>query len=255
MSSKPEKLFDADNSRRLRERLPLSLPVRVRCRESLEREWVEYSRLIDVTPFGARFTTAHANEVGRLLHLSLPMPRPLRCYDHAEEQYRTWAIVRSVKTIKPPAKATLSSAVRYEIGVAFIGNRKPASYDLDPTTRYEVAAQGETGMWRLTEIKQPSRAAVVPRDETRHQMAYDVLIEVADVDGNVEACEETVTEDISRRGAAVFTTLKLERGRFVRLTDRARNISIVAVVRACRTGSNGIRRLHLEFVDNQFPID
>ena len=44
-----------DKSKRLRERVKLALPVRVQCRESAEHEWVEMSRLIDVTPFGARF--------------------------------------------------------------------------------------------------------------------------------------------------------------------------------------------------------
>ena len=55
-----------DKSKRLRERVKLALPVRVQCRESAEHEWVEMSRLIDVTPFGARFVLTHPTERGRL---------------------------------------------------------------------------------------------------------------------------------------------------------------------------------------------
>ena len=77
----------------MRERLELSLPVRVFGRESADMDWVETTRLIDVTPFGARFPLTHPTEPGRLLHLTLPMPRQLRCFDHVEDQYRVWALV------------------------------------------------------------------------------------------------------------------------------------------------------------------
>src|SRR5215216_3773601 len=87
--------FDG-KSRRMRERLELSLPVRVFGRESEDMDWVETTRLIDVTPFGARFPLTHPTEPGRLLHLTLPMPRQLRCFDHVEDQYRVWALVRNV---------------------------------------------------------------------------------------------------------------------------------------------------------------
>src|SRR5919112_6867564 len=87
---------ESDKSKRLRERIKLALPVRVVCRESAGHEWIEMSRLVDVTPFGARFVLTHPTETGRLLHLTLPMPRQLRCFDHIEDQYRVWALVRHV---------------------------------------------------------------------------------------------------------------------------------------------------------------
>ena len=82
-----------DKSKRMRERIKLALPVRVQCRESAGLEWTEMSRLIDVTPFGARFPLTRPIERGRLLHLTLPMPRQLRCFDHADDQYRVWALI------------------------------------------------------------------------------------------------------------------------------------------------------------------
>src|ERR671939_1204505 len=105
------KKFDG-KSRRRRERLELSLPVRVFGRESEDYEWVEHTRLLDVTPFGVRFAISRPTEPGRLLHLTLPMPRQLRCFDHVEDQYRVWMLVRNMRTIE----ATNDKPARYEVG-------------------------------------------------------------------------------------------------------------------------------------------
>ena len=81
------------------------------------------------------------------------------------------------------------------------------------------------------------------------------MIEVLDEKGQVGAKETTVTENISRRGAAVFTTLDITRGRFVRVTSVQYQIAVIAAVRARRVGANGIPRLHLEFVDKRWPLE
>jgi hypothetical protein len=239
-------------SQRLRERLKLTLPVRVHCRESAEHEWVELSRLVDVTPFGARFLLTHPVERGRLLHLTLPMPRQLRCFDHIEDQYRVWAVVCRVTT--SPEFGAGGGDIRFEVGVAFTGKRPPASYAKEPATLYEVdASSGEGNLWGVREVERPSAS---PRSEqTRLQMAVPVRLEVFDVEGRVTASEQTVTENISPRGAAVWTTLKVERGRFVRLTSTEPGLAVVAAVRASRTGADGIPRLHLEFIDRQWPLE
>jgi hypothetical protein len=244
--------FDG-KSRRMRERLELSLPVRVQCRESEDHEWVELTRLIDVTPFGARFSIARPTEPGRLLHLTLPMPRQLRCFDHVEQQYRVWALVRNIKAI-----ITQGSAVpRFEVGVAFVGKRPPVSFETDPTRRYDVATQGDGGLWNVQEAERTGQhvPSSDPRPETRHHLPVDVMIEMFDEKGEVAASERTVTENISRRGAAVFTTLEVGRGRFVRLTSVQYKISVIAAVRARRAGVDKITRLHLEFVDRQWPLE
>jgi hypothetical protein len=245
--------FDG-KSRRIRERLELSLPVRVFGRVSEGHDWVEKSRLIDVTPFGARFAITRPTEPGRLLHLTMPMPRQLRCFDHVEDQYRVWALVRNIKMIE----GATDEAARYEVGVAFIGKRPPDSFEIDPATRYEVAASvTETGLWSIAEQEQATRDVTpdAPRPETRHHIPIEVIVEALDETGNVSSRETTVTENISRRGAAVFTSLDVDRGRYVRVTSAQYQISVIAAVRGRRTGENGIPRLHLEFVDKQWPLD
>src|SRR6185312_10705408 len=120
--------------KRIRERLELQLPVRVRCRETADLEWTEVTRLSDVTPFGAGFALKRPVEKGRLLHMTIPMPRQLRVFDHVEDQYRVWALVRYIKQF--PAKP--NTPPQFEVGVAFIGKRAPKSYEEDPSKRYEI---------------------------------------------------------------------------------------------------------------------
>ena len=245
----------AGKSRRLRERLELPLPIRVYGQESATHDWVEVTRLADVTPFGARFTLAHLTEPGRLLHLTMPMPRQLRCFDHIEQQYRVWALVRHLRMLAPGAE---NAVPRFELGVAFVGKHPPPSYEADPTTRYEIAAASESGLWMLREQRR-DRPVVVhpgePRPETRLNLPVEVVVEALDEKGQVVEREQTVTENLSSRGAAVFSSLAVERGRFVRLTSAQYQISVYAAVRARRTGTDGIPRLHLEFVDKRWPLE
>lgn len=251
-------------TRRIKERLKLTIPVRVLCRETPDREWVEVTRLLDVTPFGAGFTLGRITEPGRLLQLTMPMPRQLRCFDHVEDQYRVWAIVRRVQPYVQASDARVveqkTAAMRFEIGVGFIGKHAPASYVKDPTTRYEIApSPTEAGLWEVHEKSTPDVDAThttTPRSgETRLQMPVEVIVEVIDERGETGKREQTVTENISRRGAAVLTSLDIERGSFVRLTSARLQLSVFAAVRARRTGLDGIARLHLEFIDRLWPLE
>lgn len=242
-------------SRRLRERIKLALPVRVHGREADGREWMEMSRLRDVTPFGASFALTRPTERGRLLHLTMPMPRQLRCFDHIEDQYHVWALVRRVS---PGGQGGGGEPLRVEVGVAFAGKHPPASYLEDPSTRYEADdLSKESNLWSLRALaaEKGEGGAAERSEETRLQMAFNVTVEVFDDEGRVSASEQTVTENISRRGASVWTTLKVERGRFVRLTSLDHGLSIIAVVRSTRAGPDGIPRLHVEFVDQQWPLE
>src|SRR6478672_12649510 len=84
-------------SRRLRERSLVSLPVSIHGHDYDDREWHEESSIIDVTPFGARLGVNRPIARGKLLFLEMEMPRQLRCFDHAEQMYRTWALVRHLR--------------------------------------------------------------------------------------------------------------------------------------------------------------
>jgi len=117
--------------KRIRERLELKLPVRVVCRETPDFEWMEITRLQNVTPFGAGFSLKRPTEKGRILHMTIPMPRQLRVFDHAEDQYRIWALVRYMR---PSTQPETDQGV-FDVGVAFIGKRPPVSYETEPWKR------------------------------------------------------------------------------------------------------------------------
>lgn len=211
------------------------------------------SRLVDVTPFGARLRLKRPTETGRLLQLTLPMPRPLRCFDHVEDQYRVWSLVRNVKLLDPGAE----KGALVEIGVAFVGKRPPRSFEVDPARRYEIAQSStEAGLWAVKEesVESLAEAATDKPRETRHNIPIEVLIEVFAKDGTFSESEKTVTENISQHGAAVFTTLNLAPGRFVKISSEQYRTSVLGVVRTRSLGANGIARLHLEFVGSEWPL-
>src|SRR6266496_1696542 len=98
---------EKEQAKRIRERLGLKLPVRVQCRETSDFAWEEITQFIDVTPFGAGFTLKRPVEKGRLLYMTTPMPRQLRVFDHVEDQYRVWSLVRHIRTTTPPGSTSL----------------------------------------------------------------------------------------------------------------------------------------------------
>ena len=237
--------------RRIRERLELKLPVRVLCRETLDFEWVEVTRLIDVTPFGAGFTLKRPVDKGRLLHMTIPMPRQLRVFDHIEDQYKVWALVRYAIPTTPK-----DGNPSFEVGVAFVGKRPPKSYEENPSKRYEIA-ESATDIETLSEDAEDVLGPLVTgpdRVETRYNIAVDMLLEIIDEKGAVVSSENTVTENISHQGATLFTSLAIPIGRFVRLSSQQYNTTLYAAVRAASTGPDGIPRIHVQFIDREWPL-
>jgi hypothetical protein len=238
------------NWNRIRDRLELKLPVRVRCRETKDLDWSEVTRLTDVTPFGAGFTLKRPIEKGRLLHMTIPMPRQLRVFDHVEEQYRVWALVRHVK----PLVTTDGQAPQFEVGVAFIGKQAPRSYEADPSQRYDVGLSKPGNLAKVDEWVPADLEATEQRAGTRHRIPVDMLIEILNQEGKIEATEHTVTENISPKGAAIYSTLSLPVGRFIRLSSAQFKISVYAAVRGSSMGPAGIPRIHVEFIDREWPL-
>ena len=238
------------NLKRIRERLELKLPVRIRCREAVGVEWTEVTRLLDVTPFGAGFTLKRPIEKGRLLHMTIPMPRQLRTFDHVEDQYKVWALVRYVK----PLTSAESSALSFEVGVAFIGKHPPRSHEENPARRYEIGGPKPGDLNALAEWSPTELASSNQRAPTRHNIPVNMLIESFNEKGEVELKEQTVSENISETGAAIYTTLSLPVGRIIRLSSEQYKVSVYAAVRGQSMGASGVSRLHLEFIDGKWPL-
>ena len=233
--------------KRIRERLPLHLPLRVQGRETPDFAWTEMTRLTNVTPFGAGFPLKRPTEKGRLLYMTIPMPRQLRVFDHLEDQYRIWGVVRYMKLKKSDQSTT------FEVGVAFIGKRAPASYEKEPWKRYEVATAPVQALPTGEEMVKvfPSQ---YERSVTTHGIAVEMRVDMMDASGEIIQSEDTVTENISSNGATLFTTLPVPQGRFIRLTSNRQGITAFAAIRSRSTGVDGVERIHVEFIDREWPL-
>ncbi|HSI88569.1 MAG TPA: PilZ domain-containing protein [Pyrinomonadaceae bacterium] len=235
------------------QRYALSLPTRIEVKVDPNLTWTEVTRLEDISAFGAGFTLKKPVKRGRLVVISLPMPRQLRCYDHLEPQYRIWGLVRRCIPV-----STNPAAPAYAVGIAFIGKNPPGSFLDNPAKLYELTSRDDGGLWQLSEISgAPDESDLHPdlRRHTRFAIPESLLLEILDENGEVVASEVTVTENLSLGGAAVMTSFSAETGSFMRVRSDRHNISIISIVRGRRIGKDGIVRLHLEFIDHLFPLE
>lgn len=242
---------DKDN-RRI-QRYPLTLPSRIEVQVDHKFAWNEISRLEDVSAFGAALNLKRPVKRGRLIQLSVPMPRQLRCYDYLEPQYKVWSLVRRCIPLgdNPAAES-------YAIGVAFVGKNPPSSYLENPSKLYDLADREDGGLWQLIEADPNPDESDLPaylRRHTRFAIPESLLIEMLDENGDVVASEVSVTENISIGGASVFTSFDVSNGAFLRVKSPRHDLSIISIVRGRHLGADGIVRLHLEFIDHHYPLE
>ena len=230
------------------QRYSLSLPARVEVRIDNNFSWNEITRLEDVSAFGAGMNLKRPVKRGRLLVISVPMPRQLRCYDYLEPQYRIWGLVRRCVAIGDNPQAET-----YAIGIAFIGKNPPTSYQDNPAKLYDLSEREDGGLWQLREADTMPDESDLPaylRRHTRFAIPESLLLEMLDENGDVIASEVSVTENISVGGAAVFTSFDISNGAFLRVKSERHDLSIISIVRGRHVGPDGIVRLHLEFIDH-----
>ena len=241
---------DVKEDRRI-QRIGLALPIRIEGKVNQDVAWSEITRLQDVSAFGAGFVLNRPVKRGRLVALTMPMPRQLRCYDYMEPQYRIWGLVRRCIGVQR------NDADQYAIGVAFIGKHPPVSYKENPAKLYEITQLEEKGFWHIVEAPDRPDERELPKELRRHsryQIPVNVLLEILDEEGNVIEAEMTVTENISLGGASVFTSLHADVGSFIRVSSEQYDTTIISVVRGKRLGTDSIPRLHIEFIDHYFPL-
>lgn len=246
-------VINEQDNRRI-QRFPLALPARVEVRVDSKLSWDEITRLEDISAFGAGFKLKRPVKRGRLLVMSVPMPRQLRCYDYLEPQYRIWGLVRRCVPLTNGSPVAHS----YALGVAFIGKNPPAAFGDDPATLFDLATREDGGLWQLVDAEANPNEDDLPahlRRHTRFAIPESLLLEMLDENGDVAASEVSVTENLSLGGAAVFTSFNVEPGAFLRVRSERHELSIISIVRGKHIGSDGIIRLHLEFIDHMFPLE
>ena len=247
----PQRAVEKEN-RRI-QRISLPLPVRVEVKIDSKVGWNEVTRLSDVSAFGCGFQLKRPVKRGRLVLMTIPMPRQLRSFDYSEPQYRVWGVVRRCIPIERAV------APEYSVGVAFTGKAPPSGYLDHPSMLFDVARRDESeGFWHITPADLQADESDLPnelRKQTRYFIPEQLNVAQFDASGNVIFSETTVTENISLGGASVFTTLNVEAGNFIRVTSDRFNVTILSIVRGARVGEDGITRLHIEFIDRLFPLE
>ena len=253
--SAPPPEASAEKDTRRIQRISLPLPARVEAMINQKVSWNEITRLSDVSAFGAGFVLKRPLRRGRLVILTLPMPRQLRAYDFSDPQYRVWALVRRCITL-----ATNRGEPEYAIGVAFAGKSPPIGYLEHPSMLYDISHReaGSTGLWHLMPANLMADESGLPKElqrQTRLSIPEPLHLEHLDATSNVIASETTVAENISLGGASVFTNMDVQAGTFLRVSSDRFNVTILSVARGVRVGSDSIKRLHLEVIDRFFPLD
>ncbi len=244
-------------SRRRIERISLSIPVRVEGRENKDVSWSEMTHFHSISAFGAGFNLSHKVIVGQLLLLTTAFPTKLRCYDFSEVQYKVWTLVRHCESVK----ISENSKEIFTIGVAFLGKNPPVSHLENPSKRYLLSNFNKNGFCEISELgdndDEPlaEKHTLVERRDERYAIPFEVFVEILDEKQNPIDHDLTFTENVSRSGSAIRTILNAQVGNYVKINPVGYDLSILAVVRNRRTDEDGISRLHLEFIDQQFPLD
>ena len=93
-------------------------------------------------------------------------------------------------------------------------------------------------------------SAAPPGERRRHerlQLFVNLRVKRTGESGVME--EQTVTENVSRGGARVYTTLPVKKGESLSVTDLDNAVAAEAVVRNVYVGSDRVTRLNLQFPD------
>lgn len=240
-------MTDAKKTKRRSVRNPLRIPVTVVYRPEPTVIIREMTSAVSVSDIGIGFRLKQELEEGQVVELSLQLPRELRKYDLESEYYHVWGVIRHC--IK--SRTSDDSIEAHYIGVALIGARPPTFYERNPMALFELAGCGSDGFWLASEIAR----SVSRKRQPRYPIPVDVtIIKFDPTNGPVEE-ENTVTENISLGGAAVFSALPLKVGDIVKVVTRQYNLTLLAEIRNVRVGTDGLPRIHLRFTDGFFPLE
>ena len=217
----------------------------VKGKDAADGSWKEIADIASVSATGAGMYIARECQVGTLISIMIPLEPHLRCYDVDKELYRVWGLVQHCQPLSNDGEAG------YHVGVAFIGKDAPDSYLADPEQSYNICGMNEDGLWKIAEAK----SAFKVRRHVRYWTNVDPYIALVDGKRDALRGERTMTENISKSGAAVFSKMEVNVGDRLKFICEKYDFSGLAVVCNRHTGRDGRQRLHIQFVENTFPVE
>lgn len=226
-------------------RVPSELKTIVQVKEGVEDAWKEVTKVLTVSKNGAGFTLTRPVLVGRLVTLVMPLDPELRAYDKKKEVYPVMAIVQYCNA------ATVDGEIRYHVGVGFVGKNVPESYKTDPRQNYRICGMKQDGLWSISEAELQFKN----RRQPRYWISVPLTISLLQRPGNPGGREETTTKNICAGGISALCSLPAGIGDKVKVACKELDFYSLAVVRNRKSQQGEVPTLHLEFIDNQFPIE
>ena len=227
------------------DRAEAELQTIVQVKESQQEAWKEVTKVLTVSKNGAGFSLMRPCVVGRLVTLVLPLDPELRAYDKKKELYPVMALVQYCNP------TTVDGQTLYHVGVGFVGKKIPESFKADPTQSYRISGMKQDGLWSISEAESQFKN----RRQPRYWMALPVTVSLLRKADNSGAKEETITKNISANGISTVCSLEANVGEKVKVACKDLNFYSLAIVRNRKTINGEMATLHLEFVDNEFPIE
>lgn len=225
-------------------RVASELKAIVQVKESEHENWKEVSKIVTVSRNGAGFRLTRPCVVGRLITLVMPLDSELRAYDKKEEVYRVMSIVQYCSA------ATVDGETVYHVGVGFVGKEMPESYKVNPAQDYRIVGMNKDGLWAITEAETEFKN----RRKPRYWISVPVLISLLQRGNSSGAKEETVTKNLCAGGVSVVCSLVAKIGDKVKFACEDLDFYSMAIVRNRKINKDGVPTLHLEFLDNEFPV-
>lgn len=230
---------------RIESRISGQLQSIVQVKESAESSWKEITSVSTVSKNGAGFYLSRPCAVGRLVTIVIPMPQELRAYDHFEKLYPVLGLVQYCN------EGLVNNVKCYHVGVAFIGKQVPASFKENPLQNYRITGMSQTGLWSITEMDSEFKT----RRHPRFWVEIDVSITILHNERKEIYRDQAVTQNIGKSGASVKSSLDANVNDKVKFAYKELDFYTVAVVRARKEIEGQTPTLHLEFLDNEFPIE
>jgi hypothetical protein len=174
----------------------------------------------------------------------MPMPPELRAYATEDELYPVMGLVQYCN------KVTVDGRTTYHTGVGFIGKNVPESYKKNPSQSYRISGMSDEGLWQITEADSPFK----PRKNPRYWVALPVVITLLQKSGQTVRKERTHTIEIAATGVSVVCSLEASIDERLKFACEEYNFYSLATVRNRKESDGKPTTLHLEFVDEQFPV-
>ena len=243
-------VFNNVSDKRAAERFQRSENIVVKAKLGGGEFWKEKAKLTSVSRLGAGFEIIKPCKTGQLISLLLSLPVNLRAFDHDKELYRVWGLVQHCNTI------TTEEFTGFQVGVAFIGREAPPSFYENHDQSYRIVGLNNDGLWIITEAERE----FINRRHPRFWISLKATLTMSEDEDEKESENEMIvlnaqTENISKSGVAVYCETEANVGDHLVFSLPELEFEAGAIVRNRQGVGNTTPKIHLEFLDNEFPVE